>query len=75
MSLPPLLPDSDPTEQGWRRKVRDAVNLLMKRFANQGETSERPPNPDRGTQFYDVTLSKPIWWSGTHWKDASGTNV
>lgn len=28
-----------------------------------------------GYQFYDTSLGKPIWWSGSVWKDASGTTV
>lgn len=28
-----------------------------------------------GTQSYDDTLKKPIWWNGTAWTDATGTTV
>ena len=43
----------------------------------RGATSVRP-NLDAnavGRQFYDATLGKPIWWTGSAWKDAAGTTV
>lgn len=75
MSLPPLIRESEQTDELWRRKVRDAVNGAMRRSLSQGATAERPKNPDKGTQHYDYTLEKPVWWNGTVWKDASGTVV
>jgi hypothetical protein len=30
---------------------------------------------DRGLYFFDETLNKPIWWTGTAWVDATGTPV
>lgn len=45
-------------------------------IANSGATAARPsPTPLVGTPFYDETLSKPIWWNGTVWKDADGVTV
>lgn len=40
-----------------------------------GTTSERPTNKQRGFMFLDVTLNKPIWWTGTVWVDATGASV
>ena len=28
-----------------------------------------------GYQYFDTTLSKPIWWNGTAWVDATGATV
>ena len=42
---------------------------------NSGQTSERPTNCDNGTSFYDTTLNKPIWWTGSAWVDATGATV
>lgn len=28
-----------------------------------------------GFQFFDTTLNKPIWWTGTKWVDATGADV
>jgi hypothetical protein len=30
---------------------------------------------DAGYKYYDTTLGKPIWWNGTKWVDATGTDV
>lgn len=40
-----------------------------------GITTSRPTSPKRGEEYYDTTLNKPIWWSGTYWRDASGVVV
>jgi hypothetical protein len=42
---------------------------------SSGLTAERPTGVKIGYPFYDATLSKPIWWNGTVWKDAAGTTV
>lgn len=28
-----------------------------------------------GTSYFDKTLSKPVWWTGTNWVDATGATV
>ena len=38
-------------------------------------TALRPTNISLGSQIYDETLKKPIWWNGTDWTDAMGTVV
>ena len=40
-----------------------------------GTTSERPTEPVIGQQYYDTSINKPIWWTGTKWVDANGTDV
>lgn len=40
-----------------------------------GATSDRPANSVVGTQYFDTTLNKPIWWNGTVWVDATGAIV
>jgi hypothetical protein len=41
-----------------------------------GKTTERPTGVKIGYDFYDTTLSKPIWHNGNNvWKDAAGTTV
>lgn len=42
--------------------------------ANQAG-STRPASPAAGLQFFDTSLGKPIWYSGTGWVDATGTAV
>lgn len=38
-------------------------------------TAQRPGAPTVGAQFYDTTLSKPIWFDGAVWRDAAGNAV
>lgn len=40
-----------------------------------GPTSSRPANPLQGFHYYDSTLGKPIWYTGSAWVDATGTTV
>jgi hypothetical protein len=42
-----------------------------------GVTASRPTlvAGQAGAMYYDTTLQKPIWWTGTAWKDATGTTV
>jgi hypothetical protein len=42
---------------------------------NTGATGSRPASPLAGQMFYDTTLSKPIWYNGSNWKDATGATV
>lgn len=42
---------------------------------NAGITSNRPSNPQVGFQYFDATLNKPIWWTGSAWVDSTGANV
>ena len=42
---------------------------------NKGESINRPLNIDIGFQYFDTTLKKPIWWSGTEWVDSTGASV
>jgi hypothetical protein len=41
-----------------------------------GTTAARPVTGlEIGQQYFDTTLSHPIWWNGTVWKDGVGTTV
>lgn len=41
-----------------------------------GTTAERPSSVFKvGYQYFDTTLKKPIWYSGTGWVDSTGTAV
>ena len=53
-------------------------NRSIKEFSsNEFYGSERPTlsKYDNGFQYYDTTLNKPIWWTGTQWVDATGAQV
>jgi len=55
--------------------VKDALNELNKVVVPSGATGARPVTPVTGQSFFDTTLGKPIWFDGTNWIDASGTEV
>lgn len=40
-----------------------------------GNTSYRPAHPVAGSSYFDTQLVKPIWWTGSKWVDATGTQV
>lgn len=42
-----------------------------------GSTKERPilNSYYKGSTYYDITLNKPIWWTGANWVDATGATV
>ena len=43
--------------------------------SKKGNTSNRPSEINIGFQYYDSTLNKPIWWTGSAWVDATGAEV
>jgi len=40
-----------------------------------GTTALRPSVSNIGVMYFDTTLVKPIWWSGTNWVDSTGATV
>ena len=54
----------------------DTISVRTKGNANYGSSSKRPTlNLYVGQCYYDTSLFKPIYWSGTDWLDSNGTNV
>lgn len=41
----------------------------------RGTTELRPTTPHTSFQYFDTTLNKPIWWTGSAWVDATGQEV
>ena len=65
----------------WRR-CPDTINAVDELgIKSVGGTSERPSLNDtyhKNFEFFDVdlgTIGKPIWWTGSKWVDATGTEV
>lgn len=67
MSLPPLIKEDEGTDKEWKRRVRDLLNLTVRRTSGSGPTAERPKRPNIGYTFFDTTLGCPIWWNGSIW--------
>lgn len=42
-----------------------------------GTTLDRPDltASDAGFMYFDTTLGRPVWWSGTGWVDATGAGA
>jgi hypothetical protein len=55
--------------------VRSYYGNFTPVLTNGGTTDRRPANPAPAEQYYDTTLKKPIWWNGSKWTDATGTEV
>jgi hypothetical protein len=47
------------------------------RVGKAGPTAQRPTGPDRlvGHQYFDTTINRPIWWTGSVWINAAGATV
>ncbi len=56
--------------------IRNVDNMTYGK--KKGTTSERPSNlrsTDKGWEFFDTTLNKPIYWKGNGWVDATGASI
>ncbi len=54
----------------------DALAVVNRKYVTaNGNTASRPPNPVIGQFYLDTQITKPIWWFGSNWKDATGTNA
>ncbi|WP_262338484.1 hypothetical protein [Lactiplantibacillus plantarum] len=51
----------------FKQQLKDAIS--------KGDTSARPTGISAGYQYFDTSLNKPIWYTGTNWVDATGTTV
>lgn len=50
-------------------------NIFDLRSKSTGVTASRPNNVPSGFQYFDTTINKPIYWTGTKWVDATGADV
>lgn len=56
------------------KSIVESIEALY--VPNSGTTSTRPTiGVIVGYMYFDTTINKPVWWNGTVWKDAAGTNV
>ena len=71
--------------QAYQDQMNNALRLYFNQIDNFtqaislpdfGTKTQRPTaNLQVGQQYFDTTLVIPIWWSGAHWVNASGTTV
>lgn len=64
------------TSMAWKETGCSATiyGLTAKQY-NNGNSSNRPLSPKIGVQYFDTTINKPIWWTGSKWVDATGADV
>jgi hypothetical protein len=70
----PALKESAPSQAEWNRRAKDVVNGLSRALQAAGTTAERPTrNLYAGQTWFDTSLSRPIWWTGSGWIKADGS--
>lgn len=62
--------EESPTEWKGVQSV-DVVESII----TVGTTNQRPSSAPKGHQYFDTTLNKPIYYTGTSWVDSTGTAV
>lgn len=53
------------------------ISIGYSYYSHTGKTANRPNlgNYDKGAQYFDEDLGKPIFWTGSKWVDATGADV
>lgn len=66
--------ESQRFESGIPYSTQQITDISQK---NEGGNTEKRPTASLqvGEMYFDTTLGKPIFWSGTKWVDSSGTDV
>ena len=66
-----------PTLSGSVSMIDRSNNIELPGFRAKGTTAQRPSltSADQKYIYFDTTLGKQVWWTGTEWKDAAGTTV
>lgn len=57
------------------QKLPNAGEKVYFLKGNQGNSTQRPIDPQIGYSFYDIDLKKPVWWDGKNWSDALGNKI
>ena len=55
--------------------LKNELLAFEDRMYATGSTVGRPLQPRVGQQYFDTTLNKPVFFSGTAWVDATGQEV
>jgi hypothetical protein len=59
----------------WQRFFSDVFDAILA-LQSSGATADRPTKGLYvGRPYFDTTLGKPIWYSGSGWVDATGAAV
>lgn len=53
----------------------DSLSVVNRRYVTlNGPTASRPGASVLGQSYFDTNINKPVWWNGSTWKLADGTN-
>lgn len=65
------------TEGLVENEYLDIYSIEIIPIVNEGSSALRPSlvEENKGFQYFDTTLNKPIWWTGTEWVDAGGAEI
>ena len=77
INQPPNVKVDDATQvnQGWATFFNTVFQLLVA-LTSSGTTANRPTKMLWvGRTYFDTTLTRPIWYTGTNWIRADGTVV
>lgn len=55
--------------------LKERTAVYTKETDGSGTSEQRPSNIPNNYQYFDTTLEKPIWWTGTKWVDATGADI
>ena len=55
--------------------VRKYIALRPNNYRSYGASKNRPTEALIGDVYFDQSLLKPIWWTGSKWVDATGTEA
>ena len=71
--VPATLVDSEEGVSLPLRNFFGQVYRLLVAMQGSGATADRPTTfLWNGRMYYDTTLTLPVWWDGTVWRDATG---
>ena len=77
-NITPILNTGTVFIDGNKVYLKTESEQLLIPYTLIGDTASRPTfenNKDSGFQYFDSTLSKPIWWTGKKWVDSTGADV
>lgn len=62
-------------DDGTWGSLPNTVEISKYTTLNTTTTKDRPTYADTGVQYFDTTLNKPIWWTGSKWVDSTGADA
>jgi|GEM_PF-4802787 len=78
----PPSPSTGIIDNGKMTTIQNVKDIILNEFIPNKYNStvflsstQRPQNNSVGSMIFDTTISKPIWWNGNNWIDATGNIV